>query len=247
MEDPAIRLSNRSRGLVSKEKDDRAQNWQRADAVTTDDDETDEAVMTFSDLIICLPQEFSFVYNPPTPITYRFDLSDVSVVSPNDLDNQIRTSLEGINPSTRITLRRSVIDQSFRIVRATGGRKAPRPRDNRRNDRDKRRATAVNNKQRVAPTPPSSDSSAAPTNQSDKMRCLRCYTCETPQWRYIHKGRYCNACYMRVKRWVENNRPGRKLPSRVKSPLSVEEDLRLQKDADDLVSQAFEALEKQGA
>lgn len=89
-------------------------------------------------------------------------------------------------------------------------------------------------------TPASSTSTSAP----EKARCLKCGTGDTPQWRYIHTGRYCNACYMRVKRWVDNNLHGRKLPSRVKADITAEDDERLAAEAADIVALAFSSLEQ---
>lgn len=74
-------------------------------------------------------------------------------------------------------------------------------------------------------------------------RCGKCNTTDTPQWRYIHNGRFCNACYMRVKRWVDSNLGERKLPSRARVDVTPEEDHRLTLEAHYLVNEAFKALE----
>eukprot|EP01056_Protomagalhaensia_sp_Gyna25_P006064 Protomagalhaensia_sp_Gyna_25__6063@NODE_965_length_2346_cov_480_412657_g767_i0_p2_GENE_NODE_965_length_2346_cov_480_412657_g767_i0NODE_965_length_2346_cov_480_412657_g767_i0_p2_ORF_typecomplete_len228_score29_80GATA/PF00320_27/0_00022zinc_ribbon_12/PF11331_8/0_46zinc_ribbon_12/PF11331_8/1_1e04_NODE_965_length_2346_cov_480_412657_g767_i0167850 len=193
---------------------------------------------------ICLETKFSFFGNEPPPTAiFRFNLSDTTTLSaPSDLDQQILTLLEADHSMSRV--RRGVVYCNIRVVKSA--RKAGSTR---------RRQPPMSAASRVSAPSPSAttavssvaSSSSSNSRKKKKMRCLRCSTLETPQWRYIHKGRYCNACYMRVKRWVENNKPGRRLPSRSKTVLSSDEDARLQRDADDLVSQAFEALEKQGA
>ncbi|EZG79920.1 hypothetical protein GNI_023800 [Gregarina niphandrodes] len=65
--------------------------------------------------------------------------------------------------------------------------------------------------------------------------CARCVSHETPQWRYIHKYRFCNACYMKVKRWFDTNRPGCKLPGRTRNMADI--DL----DCDRILFKAFDA------
>eukprot|EP01054_Gregarina_sp_Poly1_P005105 Gregarina_sp_Poly_1__5104@NODE_2701_length_1809_cov_354_987371_g1714_i0_p1_GENE_NODE_2701_length_1809_cov_354_987371_g1714_i0NODE_2701_length_1809_cov_354_987371_g1714_i0_p1_ORF_typecomplete_len253_score40_85GATA/PF00320_27/0_00071FAM60A/PF15396_6/1_1e03FAM60A/PF15396_6/0_32_NODE_2701_length_1809_cov_354_987371_g1714_i09631721 len=193
--------------------------------------------------VINIPQVFSFVHQPPSTTIFHFDLKDASTISSGALDAEIKSTLK-VGVATAES-------QYFRVVRTDALARRKRTvlleaRENRRAERDKRRVLAVKNRVPTASTAGGSTASSVSSGSAEKMRCLRCLTLETPQWRYIHKGRYCNACYMRVKRWVENNRPGRKLPSRVKNPLPPEEDARLQRDADDLVAQAFEALERQG-
>ncbi|EZG77884.1 GATA zinc finger protein [Gregarina niphandrodes] len=70
--------------------------------------------------------------------------------------------------------------------------------------------------------------------------CYRCDARETPQWRYVHKFRFCNACYMRVKRHTEQSRPGTRVPPRYKPFLDPAEDQRLQTLAQDLIDRAFD-------
>lgn len=48
------------------------------------------------------------------------------------------------------------------------------------------------------------------------LRCDKCESDATPQWRYVHVWRLCNACYMRVKRWMTLNTDWSKLPPRTR-------------------------------
>lgn len=54
--------------------------------------------------------------------------------------------------------------------------------------------------------------------------CKNCDITETPQWRYVHREKFCNACYMRLKRWVHSNLEGTKLPCRARGEITKDLD-----------------------
>lgn len=99
---------------------------------------------------IDIPQTFSFVHQPPSSTTYRFDLKDASTISSHQLDEEIRTTLldgrttrsaamvEATATSTFATLvtRRSAaaaatnvsairVIKTLALTSATGSRKVP--------------------------------------------------------------------------------------------------------------------------
>lgn len=75
----------------------------------------------------------------------------------------------------------------------------------------------------------------------DNEVCRSCGTNRTPQWRYIYVARFCNACYMKIKRFWEN-RGERRLPSRVRESSVTSEDARVRylRQADAIANEVFD-------
>lgn len=74
--------------------------------------------------------------------------------------------------------------------------------------------------------------------------CAKCKTLDTPQWRYIHTQRFCNACYMRVKRWADAKFRGeRRLPARARNDISPDDHQKLLQETQRIIEEAFRALD----
>lgn len=166
----------------------------------------------------------------------------------DELDVEIRTILLG-NVSSDENQDHNIIqggemtvDQYVQVVK-NSGLKTPLAATRRRG-----RAPPANTKRSAstAGSPNSGRDTTAATAKDDqppstRMKCSQCGSRETPQWRYIHTDRYCNACYMRVKRWVESKHVGEKLPSRSRQGLTPQEDAELRMRANHFVQEAFAA------